>query len=326
MVGIEFSGFLHVFCHFLNQSSGQDQSKKNAKLCNVFAIPSAMIKELCLCLVIVPFHVCKIYLYFSKLKKTTWGREGVPHSVLGWGWGYPILSWMGSSPIHCWVGGTSIPEWGVPLVPSLQTWDGVPSVQTWGTPAPVQTCEWQMGYPPVQTWKWGTPPPTSVDRLKILPSPILRMRAVIIRWRLNIEAGEYSIRPCNATSRIFQHIRGHQISLRQLLCFDLCHPKWGSTGTRPLPGPIFFVFMQLTRKSGQTIRSPLPLPHLTNLDPPLHTIRIKYNTIKIIADPGFPRGEGANPREGGPTYYLTNFSRKLNENFGPAGARPLCPP
>ena len=33
-----------------------------------------------------------------------------------------------------------------------------------------------------------------------------------------------------------------------------------------------------------------------------------------VADPGFPRGGGANPKGGVPTYYLANFSRKLHEN------------
>ena len=44
-----------------------------------------------------------------------------------------------------------------------------------------------------------------------------------------------------------------------------------------------------------------------------------------VADPGFPRGGGANPKGGAPTYYLANFSRKLHENeeiWGQRGARP----
>ena len=43
-----------------------------------------------------------------------------------------------------------------------------------------------------------------------------------------------------------------------------------------------------------------------------------------MADPGFPRGGGANPRGGAPTYYLANFSRKLHENeeiLGRGGGR-----
>ena len=50
-----------------------------------------------------------------------------------------------------------------------------------------------------------------------------------------------------------------------------------------------------------------------------------------MADPGFPRGGGANPKGGVPTYYLANFSRKLHENeeiLGQrgGGARPSRPP
>ena len=50
-----------------------------------------------------------------------------------------------------------------------------------------------------------------------------------------------------------------------------------------------------------------------------------------VADPGFPRGGGANTKGGGvPTYYLANFSGKLHENeeiLGQGGARvPRAPP
>ena len=54
-----------------------------------------------------------------------------------------------------------------------------------------------------------------------------------------------------------------------------------------------------------------------------------------MADLGFPRGGGANPKGGGaPTYYLANFSGKLHENeeiLGQRGGRaslapPLDPP
>ena len=57
-------------------------------------------------------------------------------------------------------------------------------------------------------------------------------------------------------------------------------------------------------------------------------------SYNAVADPGFPRRGGANPREGAPTYYLTNFSQKLHENeenFTQRGGRaslrpPLDPP
>ena len=51
-----------------------------------------------------------------------------------------------------------------------------------------------------------------------------------------------------------------------------------------------------------------------------------------VADPGFPRGGGANPKGGGaPTYYLANFSWKLHENEEILGQRggariPRAPP
>ena len=48
-----------------------------------------------------------------------------------------------------------------------------------------------------------------------------------------------------------------------------------------------------------------------------------------VADPGFPRGGGANPKGGAPTYYLANFSRKLHENeeiLDQRGARVPCVP
>ena len=36
--------------------------------------------------------------------------------------------------------------------------------------------------------------------------------------------------------------------------------------------------------------------------------------MQAVADPGFPRGGGANPKGEAPTNYLANFSRKLHEN------------
>ena len=43
-------------------------------------------------------------------------------------------------------------------------------------------------------------------------------------------------------------------------------------------------------------------------------LRSCLHYLNSEADPGFPKGGGANPRGGTPTYYLTNFSRKLHEN------------
>ena len=52
--------------------------------------------------------------------------------------------------------------------------------------------------------------------------------------------------------------------------------------------------------------------------------------VSSVADPGFPRGGGVNPKGGAPTYYLANFSRKLHENeeiLGKGGPHvPRAPP
>ena len=56
-----------------------------------------------------------------------------------------------------------------------------------------------MGYPPPYLdLRWGTPPPASVNRLKILPSPILRMAG-----GKNVDFSDdekYSIREVNSKS------------------------------------------------------------------------------------------------------------------------------
>ena len=94
---------------------------------------------------------------------------GVPHPGLVRGRGYPILTWsggvLGTPPSQIWD--------GVPLPPS-QTWDGIPP------PPPARP---GMGYSPPRP-DWGTPPPPRCEltnKLKTVPSPILRMRAVIIQ-------------------------------------------------------------------------------------------------------------------------------------------------
>ena len=48
-----------------------------------------------------------------------------------------------------------------------------------------------------------------------------------------------------------------------------------------------------------------------------------------VADPGFPRGGGANSQGGAPTYDFVNFRRKLHENeeiLAARGARVPCAP
>ena len=117
--------------------------------------------------------------------------EGVTHPVVGgtlgypppsrpgWGWGYP---WY---PHYPDLAG------GYPRIPLPLSRPGVvppcPDLG-WGTPLSRPG----MGYPPIQTWDGVTPPPVQTcdgvilpsrcgltHKVKILPSPILRMRPVI---------------------------------------------------------------------------------------------------------------------------------------------------
>ena len=78
------------------------------------------------------------------------------------GQGYPIQTWLGGVP--------QVPPSGPDLgwcTPPGQTWDGVPSPWTW------------LGYPP--------PPRCELtNKLKTVPSPILRMRAVTKRRKDSI--------------------------------------------------------------------------------------------------------------------------------------------
>ena len=64
---------------------------------------------------------------------------------------------------------------------------------------------------------------------------------------------------------------------------------------------------------------------------PAFVFMMWYLECLAVADPGFPRGGGANHKWGGgaPTYYLANFSQKLHENeeiLGRGGARDARPP
>ena len=112
----------------------------------------------------------------------------VPHPRSG---GYPIPGLGGCTPSQVWgvphlrvgvprVPPSSRPGWGTPTWPDLgwgtppgQTWDGVPPPphQTWDGVAPLPRPE--MGYPPPSS-RCGL-----THKVKILPSPILRMRAVM---------------------------------------------------------------------------------------------------------------------------------------------------
>ena len=96
-----------------------------------------------------------------------------------------VLVW-GVPPIWTWPGGVTHPWQGVPRIP--------PSGPGWGTPCPrldgVPPSGPGLGTsPPIQGWMGYSPPsgpgrrtPTpspGVDKLKTLPSLILRMRLVI---------------------------------------------------------------------------------------------------------------------------------------------------
>ena len=120
----------------------------------------------------------------------------VPRPRLG---GVPCPMSRGCTPSHVW-GGTPSQVWGYPIpcpgVPHLRSGvpphhldlAGAPSPRPgWGTPPPARP---GMGNPPGQTWdwvppyphlRWGTPPLRYglTHKVKILPSPILRMRAVM---------------------------------------------------------------------------------------------------------------------------------------------------
>ena len=110
----------------------------------------------------------------------TWGgvptMAGVPH--------WPGLTWG----THGGVPPSRVPPgqvwWGTQggVPPSR----GTPSQVWWGTRVgpevghPPPSWTW-LGYPPPPIWTWPRyPSPPAVDRLKTLPSLILRMRSVII--------------------------------------------------------------------------------------------------------------------------------------------------
>ena len=113
--------------------------------------------------------------------------SGVPHprsggypipglgGTLSQVWGYPIQTWFGGVPHNDLVQGGSRPGMGYPPArpgigyPPSQTWDGVTPSQPdlgWGTAPPPRP---DLGTPP---WCGLT------NKLKTVPSPILRMRAV----------------------------------------------------------------------------------------------------------------------------------------------------
>ena len=96
------------------------------------------------------------------------GLGSPPHPRPGMGYPSPSRPGWGSPNLQ----GTPNLGWGTP--PTIQTWPQYPHPTPdlgWGTPH----LEWGTPQPDLG---WGTPLPASVNRLKILPSPILRMWAV----------------------------------------------------------------------------------------------------------------------------------------------------
>ena len=115
-------------------------------------------------------------------------------SIQSWPRGYPIQFWWGRypHPVSTGVtpsslnrGGSPIQsQWGVSPWPGRM---GYPPVRKNVVP-PVRkdggTPHWPGGgYPPPPSTGWGYLPPTGVNRLKILPSVILRMRGGNDVWR-----------------------------------------------------------------------------------------------------------------------------------------------
>ena len=106
--------------------------------------------------------------------------QGTPHPDLAWGGG-PVLA-----------RGYLIPDWGTP------SW-GTPS-QDWGTPQEGPgTSHWGTPWKrhgtsgSIMGWRWGTPRCGQTNKLKLLPSPILRMRVVMTICQCDYElesAGE----------------------------------------------------------------------------------------------------------------------------------------
>ena len=127
------------------------------------------------------------------------GTLGTPPSRPGWGvpwvpYHHPHLARGGTlgTPYHPHLAG------GYPgYPPTIKTWPGYPPIQTWLGYPPPHTIKTWPGYPlpTIQTWLGyspppppsrpdrGTPPPPSrcelTNKLKTVPFPILRMRAVI---------------------------------------------------------------------------------------------------------------------------------------------------
>ena len=172
------------------------------------------------------FLVNKKVLLRERKRHTASRIASARYAALSNGWGgtpptiHPDLVREGGTLPHH----PSRPGQGVPQVtPTIQSWDGVPPYPDlrWGILPPRPG----MGYPPTQTLDGVPPPhldlgrgtlppppphPTSVDRLKILPSLILRMWAVNImfnryrfwNWILRVKFPKMEL----SSSHVFYHV------------------------------------------------------------------------------------------------------------------------
>ena len=127
----------------------------------------------------------------SKCSLCWWGEGGVPHPVMNGR--YPIQSWTGGVPqdtplSQVWLGGGTPSSLGLHPFCWWGGYPGIPPSWSWMgyLPPPIS----RMGYPSCLDLGRGTPPtpsgpgmgyplpPATGNRLKLLPSLILRMRAV----------------------------------------------------------------------------------------------------------------------------------------------------
>ena len=104
-----------------------------------------------------------------------------------------VLSWEGvdhpqQGVPHPWPGGYTIPSQGVPHLCQGVPCTGVPlgkgpGTSQWGTP-------WKGhgNSGSIMGWRWGTPGCELTNKLKLLPSLILRMRAVMIGHSENLNS------------------------------------------------------------------------------------------------------------------------------------------
>ena len=147
-----------------------------------------------MCCSVLGGYLGTLYLGYAQ-GTPTWGT---PHPDLAGG--YPRYPHLGYSPILTWLGVPWVPPaWGTPhsdlargypgnhpawYTPPCWTWLGYPPDCTWlGYPSPTGPHQVPPpvepgGVPPWLDLTRVPPPPAGVDRLKTLPSLILRMRSV----------------------------------------------------------------------------------------------------------------------------------------------------